>query len=102
MRISDWSSDVCSSDLVVDSRRPDHAQNADNLLLAIHIGTDDQGRARKTKKLILRADEDAHALGVARQVHQLGQVALFLKVLDETSEARRVGKKCVSTCKIRG
>src|SRR3546814_4366099 len=75
MRISDWSSDVCSSDLQV-----------------VHA----QGEA----ELVLFADEEAELeVGVE---HRVQHVAADLAELgDIRSEERRVGKECVSTCRSR-
>src|SRR3546814_5050866 len=77
MRISDWSSDVCSSDLV------DEATDADVVadLVLGHLGADLGDDAGD-----LVADDD----GV------VGFAPLALR-----SEERRVGKECVSTCRSR-
>src|SRR3546814_6284050 len=75
MRISDWSSDVCSSDLFLGG------------LGAARVD-DDQLRAC----LAARADaliDDRMAPGGVRPDE------------DERSEERRVGKECVSTCRSR-
>src|SRR3546814_18340256 len=85
MRIRDWSSDVCSSDLLrhdLDGRaasgihRPDHWQ--------------------ASRHLDLRRDECADPAGPpavsCRHAHQSGS---------ETSEERRVGIECVSPCRSR-
>src|SRR3546814_12649440 len=84
MRISDWSSDVCSSDLGL----PD-----------IQAGGVDDPRAGG----VLRLD-DAH--GVAQRLAEgdaagmrddaAGQVERGLRI---RSDERRVGKECVSTCR---
>src|SRR3546814_5061572 len=81
MRISDWSSDVCSSDLgpqpdVVDVRRH-------------HVET---GRESGTDGRRARADRKA-PIGLRRQPAQFGAGG--------RSEERRVGKECVSTCRSR-
>src|SRR3546814_3920413 len=98
MRISDWSSDVCSSDLLVDMppvrRRPGAPLRAvDGSEIAVFVGP-------------LVPDGDAVLLeigdiGVAPQEPQQfmddrPQMQLFRR-----SEARRVGKECVSTCRSR-
>src|SRR3546814_16859388 len=100
MRISDWSSDVCSSDLacsnqliLVDTRRSTLEQLAQGCPKG--IGQD-------------RVDA---ALQVG---NALGMVSVMVVVLDhpalglaqvmggyERSEERRVGKECVSTCRSR-
>src|SRR3546814_6096562 len=90
MRISDWSSDVCSSDLA--------DQFADLLVEKIRrrdprAGARDGaavGHARRCG-----ADGDAR---VGRRVEAI--VSAF--AADRRSEERRVGKECVSTCRYRG
>src|SRR3546814_1321326 len=73
MRISDWSSDVCSSDLVL-------AACADRQRLV----QPDLGLGRDTGAALGRG-----ALDIRAQCRQL------------RSEERRVGKECVSTCRSR-
>src|SRR3546814_19481959 len=92
MRISDWSSDVCSSDLdLVDVLGVEHERDrvqAGELLeqrrLALHHR---QRGARadvtETEHRGAVADADDQAVGPGR------------------SEERRVGKECVSTCRSR-
>src|SRR3546814_7198195 len=84
MRISDWSSDVCSSDLL--------AQHVAQVALLGHrpvAGLFDQVMRRQP------AD-----FGAQRHHHALGhdQAAGFVEI---RSEERRVGKECVSTCRSR-
>src|SRR3546814_8977569 len=81
MRISDWSSDVCSSDLSVPATR---------LAAAIEVlercGTHDH----------------AEATLLAQAQHQIGVAIPPVELLWEPrSEERRVGKECVSTCRSR-
>src|SRR3546814_5660921 len=71
MRISDWSSDVCSSDLGRLSRID--AMQVQAMALA-------QARRRQTERAAIDA---------------------ALRRIDERSEERRVGKECVSTCRSR-
>src|SRR3546814_7275649 len=88
MRISDWSSDVCSSDLLLRPAQPT-------------LGS-----------LVLAAKSDAEAFGdlppaahaelasVTKAIESaLGQAVGYGKI--NRSEARRVGKECVSTCRSR-
>src|SRR3546814_15041992 len=97
MRISDWSSDVCSSDLVegfhleappVGPERAAHAflgQAAGDL-----VGLD---------TVVERGDLEAELVGqVEHRGHLVGAIAVDV---DERSEERRVGKECVSTCRSR-
>src|SRR3546814_1585047 len=79
MRISDWSSDVCSSDLMpVEDRagRIDH-----RIVAVVAIG----------EHRVDRGDRAARRHRGARAFDQIGQ----------RSEERRVGKECVSTCRSR-
>src|SRR3546814_18848980 len=112
MRISDWSSDVCSSDLVCGigvgySAKPAPA-------LALYHGKTDQEAARGLLELALEQAEDGswERIGVARVYYlgglEAGGQATFDEVLagkpdaGDRSEERRVGKACVSTCRARG
>src|SRR3546814_4179046 len=72
MRISDWSSDVCSSDL--DPRDQEGA------------GADGRRRRRRQDAHPLRRDHGVDDPQGAREAR---------------SEERRVGKECVSTCRSR-
>src|SRR3546814_1896304 len=82
MRISDWSSDVCSSDL--------HARRVHAPLALEVLETD--GGVEDRLGLGIRLDEGA----------ELGRL-LVARVLavEHRSEERRVGKECVSTCRSR-
>src|SRR3546814_18178143 len=85
MRISDWSSDVCSSDLFI--------------CMAFHESA--YQRFLVGKVLIERADADTsplrHSSGGRSPISILAQ---NLSRCDR-SEARRVGKECGSTCRSR-
>src|SRR3546814_20240464 len=97
MRISDWSSDVCSSDLTdvadaIDDRR--HAQRSDGQPGEIGSGdyTDAQGAASA------RFQPDARKgrkTATARHQNEDGEQQAA------RSEERRVGKECVRTCHTR-
>src|SRR3546814_9425263 len=80
MRISDWSSDVCSSDLEI------------TLLGAVNILTgcydSDNFANEPFCGLFMRTAGGPDAQSVA-------------SVTDRRSEERRVGKECVSTCRSR-
>src|SRR3546814_980360 len=85
MRISDWSSDVCSSDLVAARARPVDHRRGEAGQLAVAVGL-----AQLVADRILVA---GLPLGGAVAQHQMREV--------ERSEERRVGKECVSTCRSR-
>src|SRR3546814_5262082 len=95
MRISDWSSDVCSSDLGIESQ-----------LDALHSHT---VRLRSGGYIVLNATEALVAIDVnsgraTRERHiEETAVKTNLEAADEIgrSEERRVGKECVSTCRSR-
>src|SRR3546814_10072016 len=84
MRISDWSSDVCSSDL--DRRRHHASMGAFDTRLVDFVV-----RAAATRSLAHHDVFPAHASTSA-----IAQSALT------SSEERRVGKEGVSTCRSRG
>src|SRR3546814_6242834 len=75
MRISDWSSDVCSSDLIGQSYKISSALG--------HL----------------------HRFAIAQQTDHLHQLHIELHLVmgqrPDRSEERRVGKECVSTCRSR-
>src|SRR3546814_4049122 len=79
-RISDWSSDVCSSDLLVFLRayRSVALRNAETFRTAFPAGR--AGPVQRQHDRFQRA----------RRTHGLAR-----------SEERRVGKECVSTCRFR-
>src|SRR3546814_17970737 len=97
MRISDWSSDVCSSDLVVevvrsalqDSGLPPQALT---LEMTESVLLEDVDHAVRTLAAL-------KALGVRMALADFGTGYSSLSYL--RSEERRVGKECVSTCRYR-
>src|SRR3546814_15923152 len=100
MRISDWSSDVCSSDL-------SHTysfwnDNGERYWVKFHFKT------RQGHKFLTNAESET-VIGKTRESYQedlfgsiekgdYPQWTLFVQV---RSEERRVGKECVSTCRSR-
>src|SRR3546814_14849959 len=115
MRISDWSSDVCSSDLALRTQRRnqcfefvravselqanEHMRLATIGIAVIEFG--DDALANLTQELfvrtrLLRQRHREQRLGVITQFGALGDVAQAIEV-DVRSEERRVGQGCVST-----
>src|SRR3546814_13486856 len=99
MRISDWSSDVCSSDLAARARAGmsliteersvfQRLTVADNLRLG-------RGRAERALEIFPELVEHQHR----RAGHLSGGQQQMLAL--GRSEERRVGKECVSTCRSR-
>src|SRR3546814_8847383 len=76
MRISDWSSDVCSSDLTMRLAR--------------------LGEGRVDRSVVGDVAFTENAGDLVRDGD-----ALFLLQVEDRSEERRVGKECVSTCRSR-
>src|SRR3546814_21180168 len=98
MRISDWSSDVCSSDLQVMRRQHplgtarQHAGHAvEDLGTRPAAAFGQQGRKRLRD---IAAGEIVHRRGR----HRLAGEAQVMR----RSERSRVGKECVRTCRSRG
>src|SRR3546814_16922591 len=103
MRISDWSSDVCSSDLVVDcvngganSSNPVFVNEATGVLIG--------GVNNVVFGQIINsgAIEATSSLFNGGEIVNFGAIrALGMTLNQGRSEERRVGKECVSTCRSR-
>src|SRR3546814_12564697 len=97
MRISDWSSDVCSSDLF------DKARDK------IMMGTENRSMAMSEEEKTLTAYHEAGHAIVGRLVPEHDPVykvtiiprGRALGITMYRSEERRVGKECVSPCRSR-
>src|SRR3546814_20223992 len=94
MRISDWSSDVCSSDLRVALAFRDGDRLAGNHRLVHEGGA--LGDLTVHRNLVTRADDHDVADG-----HRLERPLDDQAIPEHRSEKRRVGKECVSTCRSR-
>src|SRR3546814_19372346 len=112
MRISDWSSDVCSSDLPrgarVSADRSAEAQAVrqrlkDDLPHYAACCLSIRSKAGKLQPLVLNAVQRYIHERLEAQRAATGRVrALILKARQPgSSEERRVGKECVSTCRSR-
>src|SRR3546814_1046786 len=86
MRISDWSSDVCSSDLRLAAGSLRSAQQGVQESAA-GIGVDLDELRSCLGQVEIEAHEHAACSGIMARVRR--------------SEERRVGKECVSTCRSR-
>src|SRR3546814_20288537 len=103
MRISDWSSDVCSSDLIrrfladhLQQQKFDYRQEWRRLLQRISAGDRDEPLdLRVVKALADLLDSPAGALWYVEES------SLALATTWNRSEERRVGTECVSTCRSR-
>src|SRR3546814_11086597 len=107
MRIRDWSSDVCSSDLLKAAGLDYYNHNID---------TDPEfyGDIIHTREMQDRFDTLGHVrdagmktccggiVGMGESRRQRAGLLQTLATLPARSEERRVGKACVSTCRSRG
>src|SRR3546814_18253909 len=122
MRISDWSSDVCSSDLI--EAEDAHVQFPAQLAARIKLRANGAAKGRRIAiytriisslpeiapvdvALHIQVDEGRHTVEAPQRATIAGVVALIiprseiipLVHLTATSEERRVGKECVSPCR---
>src|SRR3546814_11340378 len=95
MRISDWSSDVCSSDLTYGIFvYQEQVMQAAQILAGYSLGGADLLRRAMGKKI--KAEMDAQ-----RAIFVEGCAKTNNITAHKRSEERRVGKECVSTCRSR-
>src|SRR3546814_15614876 len=99
MRISDWSSDVCSSDLAARQRKTGQLKK-----------TAASKRAALPRQIeytkAFHKDWERLSRSGRYEMNRLKEAMLLLVANDaplgpERSEERRVGKECVSTCRSR-
>src|SRR3546814_14527668 len=104
MRISDWSSDVCSSDLAAFSG---HRRNLADGVHRLHdLGLRILEPLFECDALLQqRVLHDVVVIGIGKAVQndhvKLLQSRMTLYSCTSRSEERRVGKECVSTCRSR-
>src|SRR3546814_19162342 len=97
MRISDWSSDVCSSDL----NSVEHTSPAERFDQMVRKSLRLLGANREPEALDpqLFEREFQSRIGCRKRTNIVGIV--FQEYGNGRSEERRVGKECVSTCRDR-
>src|SRR3546814_15083306 len=101
MRISDWSSDVCSSDLMPLLERYFHYRNLDVSTLkelARRWAPQVLAAVNKTGTHTALADIEE---SIAELRHYRQHMGTLGGMTGSRSEERRVGKECVSTCRAR-
>src|SRR3546814_15671573 len=86
MRISDWSSDVCSSDLADQRRLPRAVRPEQRENLAL---------------VDAEVDGDERLVAALIRLAEAGNLKDWSHSTANRSEERRVGKECVSTCRSR-
>src|SRR3546814_18374118 len=96
MRISDWSSDVCSSDL--DAPLSPARYRSAGLRFDLRRRNEPQDRfeARVNALATIEDDDDELPMAFGDDGRLLGERSIAAR-----SEERRVGKECVSTCRTR-
>src|SRR3546814_20367524 len=115
MRISDWSSDVCSSDLIGQARFDHHAIGAlveiefdlaqrflpvgGIHLIGLLVALQQPAAADRVAE---RAVEAARIFGRIGHDLDVDMAFTLQRVTDQIAEERRVGKKCVSAGITRG
>src|SRR3546814_12118082 len=101
MRISDWSSDVCSSDLRIESIRA-QASSADRMVDAVARANG----GRYSVDLHLRHDlqaSESYAVSHVRRLEAMRRAGAGPeRQADGRSAERSVGKESVRTCRSRG
>src|SRR3546814_7358282 len=96
MRISDWSSDVCSSDLGVECSLKSKSVRSKIVKTNLKkYGHENPSSADSVKKKRLKTMQDRY------EVNNPSQIADVKEKKKQRSEERRVGKECVSTCRSR-
>src|SRR3546814_11290810 len=95
MRISDWSSDVCSSDLI--------AQLFLQFVRAQVLGEQRLDRVKAGIARTISEIGQPAQIGGDRinQIGGIGGGGVPFDIDNQRSEERRVGKECVSTCRSR-
>src|SRR3546814_11756543 len=100
MRISDWSSDVCSSDLLDQfSQVADASEEAKRILQAAHEARDRMGTQAKKDYDELIAQGKTERDEVQRQTRD--RRVRIEQLLKDRSDERRDGTESVSTCSCR-
>src|SRR3546814_17383289 len=96
MRISDWSSDVCSSDLILKQLSQDSNFQSDIKFDLCRTAID-----HWTRKVVLSPEHANKLVENYRVVHVYKRFTELNSACKARSEERRVGKECVSTCRSR-
>src|SRR3546814_10582564 len=104
MRISDWSSDVCSSDLALDDLSYEFRQRGVEFADIIKLG---RTQLQDAVPMTLGQEFEAFAINIKEDVARGDEIVKLFREINlggtavGRSEERRVGKECVSTCRSR-
>src|SRR3546814_2478495 len=116
MRISDWSSDVCSSDLLTIQRKrrvhfhefmlevharlaEERKKEAGDPILPVAAAMTEDARVLAFDEMVVTNSADAMIL--SRLFAAMWERGMTIVATSNRSEERRVGKECVSTCRSR-
>src|SRR3546814_12010728 len=94
MRISDWSSDVCSSDLTASAADPISIVRAKAVSMLMPPRVSRQSEGSRIALFLRKLEGCARTDAVARRRNEG-------RAQEIRSEERRVGQECVSTCRSR-
>src|SRR3546814_18146581 len=102
MRISDWSSDVCSSDLHRTALfvRRDPFERFVSCMVFVPRDRYDTTLRRKLQDILAAAFQGT-CISFSTQMSEEVLARLHLIISTERSEKRRVGKECIRTCRSR-
>src|SRR3546814_12576410 len=95
MRISDWSSDVCSSDLAESKSHPFAKRLSKRLAIAKNTSVGSPAPAFSGK------NPDGETVSLEGSLGKITLVDFWASWCAPRSEERRVGKECVSPCRSR-
>src|SRR3546814_20905906 len=98
MRISDWSSDVCSSDLVNEAHFPDNVTITSGIGRIGNTSWEIYSAAFQNGECVATCD----TVMVTHGPEGRRLIEAEVREMMQRSEERRVGKECVSTCRSRG
>src|SRR3546814_15946158 len=98
MRISDWSSDVCSSDLRFPAIGDSRDTAAIEMPFDIGARIEPISGGKRINSLSMRLNEAQHGVMPLLGNEGRGKLQIAEPI---RSEERRVGKECVSTCRSR-
>src|SRR3546814_3757414 len=94
MRISDWSSDVCSSDLQNGPDVGGHRHDWESVVVF-------QKQGEEKPRFLAASRHGGYSTHPINEVPMEGNRVKIVYHKDGRSEERRVGKECVSTCRSR-
>src|SRR3546814_11262348 len=104
MRISDWSSDVCSSDLIVTEETKGEMKRVLEDIQSGRFARDwvTECRAGQPSFKAMRRRSAEHSIEeVGAKLRGMMPLITANQPVDQSSEERRVGKECVSPCRCR-